>query len=416
MATPQVQEQIDGWLSNRANEFRDCVTHLTLPDTVRHQLHTINRRQAWFSREPLSLRGMEVPADVRRLARSIMRHVMSRRHRPNLSRLAPLLDSRIATIAEATKAKAAPLWASFKVVGQPGRIHVPLHPSKYACPEGTPQGAKARGGQRSNTLLLCTNPHGLSVRLVQDMSLPFAASRAAYAPRMECLGVDFRLSTLLASSRGDRMGRGVIVDLIRLDRQITGIARHRMRSGGKPGDSRRYRALVRRVRGMLRTRINAALNRLVVVHSPAELVVERLDFCSPDLSRQMNPFVQNCGRASFRAKLADLGERFGIEAAEVASPYTSQECASCGYVDRRNRLSQSEFRCRFCGSQKHADVNAGRVITRRRSAGLDAASRGCRNGTPQGVKAAILAELVRRFCARRLWRRITASTSKGQYF
>ena len=373
------------------------MTHSTLPDTVRHQLHTINRRQAWFSREPLSLRGMEVPADVRRLARSIMRHVMSRRRRPNLPRLAPRLDSRIATIAEATKAKAAPLWASFKVVGQPGRIHVPLHPSEYACPEGTPQGAKARGGQRSNTLLLCTNPYGLSVRLVQDMSLPFAASRAAYAPRMECLGVDFRLSTLLASSRGDRMGRGVIVDLIRLDRQITGIARHRMRE-------------------MLRTRINAALNRLVVVHSPAELVVERLDFCSPDLSRRMNPLVQNCGRASFRAKLADLGERFGIEAAEVASPYTSQECASCGYVDRRNRLSQSEFRCRFCGSRKHADVNAGRVITRRRSAGLDAASRGCRNGTPQGVKAAILAELVRRFCARRLWRRITASTSKGQYF
>lgn len=190
------------------------------------------------------------------------------------------------------------------------------------------------------------------------------------------------------------MGRGIIADLTRLDRQITGITRHRMRSGGKPGDSRRYRRLVQRVRGMLRTRINAALNRLVAGHAPAELVVERLNFRSPDLSRRMNRLVQNCGRVMFRAKLADLHDRFGIEAVEVASPYTSQECASCGYVDRRNRLSQSEFRCRFCGSRKHADANAGRVITRRRSAGLGAATRG---------KAAILAELVRRFCER--WRR-----------
>jgi hypothetical protein len=35
------------------------------------------------------------------------------------------------------------------------------------------------------------------------------------------------------------------------------IARHRARSGGKARDSQRYRMLVTRVRGMLKTRINA---------------------------------------------------------------------------------------------------------------------------------------------------------------
>lgn len=385
MASMQVQEQIDGWLSNRANEFREVVQHSSLSPEIRHQLHTINRRQAWFSREPVSLRGAEIPADVRALGRSIMHHVMGRHRRPDLSHLSPRLDSRIVTIGCATEAKAASLWASFKLVGRKGRIHVPLHPGKHCL---------SRGGQRSNTLLLCTDDHGLSVRLVQDMTLPFAVSRTTYEPRTERIGIDFGLSTLIATDRGDLMGRGIISDLIRLDRQITGIARHRMRAGGKPSDSSRYRELVRRVRGMLRTRINAALNRLVEVHAPAELVVERLDFRSPDLSRRMNRLLTNCGRAVFRAKLADLYERFGIETAEVASPYTSQECSSCHYVDRRNRLSQSEFRCRFCGSRKHADANAASIITGRRSAGLDADVRG---------KAAILAELVRRFCER--WRR-----------
>lgn len=123
-------------------------------------------------------------------------------------------------------------------------------------------------------------------------------------------------------------------------------------------------------------------------------MIERLDFRSPDLSRRMNRLVQNCGRAMFLAKLADLHERFGADATEVASPFTSQECPSCAYVDRRNRRSQSELHCRFCGSRKHADANSGRVITRRRFSGLGAATLG---------KAAILTELVLRSCER--WRR-----------
>ena len=366
MATLQVQEQIDGWISNRANEFRERVTRSTLPDDTRHELHIINRRHAWFSREPVVMGGADIPIATRALARSIMRQVMTRHRRPDLSRLSPRLDAPIVTIASSKNATAAPLWASFKLVGRPGRIHVPLHPDEHA---------RARGGTRSNTLLLCNETHGLSIRLVQDMTAPFAASRAAYKPRTAQLGIDFGLSTLLASSAGDRIGRGIIADLIRLDRQITGIARHRMRSGGRPSDSARY-------------------NRLVEVHAPAEIVVERLDFRSPSLSRRMNRVVQNCGRPIFRAKLADLHDRFGIEAVEVPSPYTSQECSSCHYVDRRNRRSQSEFHCRFCGGRKHADANAARVIAQRRSLGLDTATPG---------KAAILAGLVRQFSER--WKR-----------
>ncbi|MBO0738437.1 MAG: transposase, partial [Alphaproteobacteria bacterium] len=114
-----------------------------------------------------------------------------------------------------------------------------------------------------------------------------------------------------------------------------------MRSGDKPRNSARYRRLVTRVRGMLRSRINAALNRLVTVRKPAVLRLERLDFRSPHLSRRMNRPVTNCGRAVFKAKLVDLEERFGILADQMPSPYTSQECSKCGYIDRANRRSQS---------------------------------------------------------------------------
>ncbi len=41
---------------------------------------------------------------------------------------------------------------------------------------------------------------------------------------------------------------------------------------------------------------------------------------------------------------------------------TSRRCSRCGYVDKRNRVSQSEFRCRACGYELNADLNAAENI------------------------------------------------------
>jgi hypothetical protein len=102
-------------------------------------------------------------------------------------------------------------------------------------------------------------------------------NRAAYTPDIDNIGVDFGRATLLTTSEGDLYGRGLLADLVRIDRQNTGIARHRQRAGGKPRDSERYRRLVTRLRGMLKTRINRALNSIVEDRKPAELTVEHLN-------------------------------------------------------------------------------------------------------------------------------------------
>lgn len=102
----------------------------------------------------------------------------------------------------------------------------------------------------------------------------------------------------------------------------------------------------------------------------------------------------------FKQKLRDLNERFGIDAPEMPSPYTSQECSSCHYVDPRNRRSQSATACRFCGKRKHADVNAACAITGRRSKGL---------GDRFLTKGAILTALTAQFCER--WPRPQGATA-----
>ena len=48
MALHQVQEQIDSWISNRANEFTDRVSSSKLSTDIKHQLHTANRKRAWI--------------------------------------------------------------------------------------------------------------------------------------------------------------------------------------------------------------------------------------------------------------------------------------------------------------------------------------------------------------------------------
>ncbi len=44
---------------------------------------------------------------------------------------------------------------------------------------------------------------------------------------------------------------------------------------------------------------------------------------------------------------------------------TSRQCSECGYIDKKNRKSQSEFICLECGHTENADINAAKNIAQR---------------------------------------------------
>lgn len=176
------------------------------------------------------------------------------------------------------------------------------------------------------------------------------------------------MRTLFATSEGDLLGRDWMARLERIDRQITRLAAHRQAIGLRKVRSPRYRRLVQRLRGYLTSEINRILNRLVVVRAPATIVVEHLRFQSPGLSKRLNRLLSIFGKAAIEAKLKALQETYGIVVEAENAAYSSQECEACGYVDKRNRQQQAAFACRWCGHTAHADVNAARVLKRRRSA------------------------------------------------
>jgi putative transposase len=286
--------------------------------------------------------------------------MMARHRRPSWTGLPVQLDQREITMLPAraaTQDGRITHWARIVAAGI-GRTEVPLI--------GTPP-FLARKGSRANTIQISRGRDGLiRFGVVTDVTDACAASRAAYRPKVETLALDFGLTRLFASDRGDLLGRDFLRRLIAIDATITSIGRHAQRAGTKLRDSARYRRHTGRMRGLVTTEVNRVLNRLVQTHAPSELLLEKLDFSSPTLSRRMNRLVSNCGRSVVRAKLVDLEQRFGIASDEVDSAYTSQRCSSCGHVHTSNR-NGDHFQCRRCGLRLHADVNAARNIRQRRS-------------------------------------------------
>ena len=60
--------------------------------------------------------------------------------------------------------------------------------------------------------------------------------------------------------------------------------------------------------------------------------------------------------------LAYKAQAAGVPVVLVDPAYTSQTCPECGHRERSNRKSQSEFRCKACGHEQHADIVGARNI------------------------------------------------------
>jgi putative transposase len=389
MVRRQVVGMLEGFVSNRQNDFVDIVLGSGLDDVERHMLLAVNKARAWQALDrPISIKRDEVripvPQEMRALARAIWRQVMSLHRKPSTRRIGMSIDKRNVTLLPARKASAFPLWLRLTAPGL-GTVEIPLRETERL---------RERKGRRCSTFQISQNRHTgqLAVGVVTDVSATCEFSRAAYARTkgVETLALDFGLSTLFASDRGDLFGRGFIRKLKSIDATVTGIARHWQRSNpkGRLRDCERYGAQVRRLRGYIETEVNSALNRAVAARLPRELVLERLDFRSPELSARMNRLVQNCGRKVVADKLKALEQELGIRSTQVLAAYTSQTCSApgCGYVDRRNRRSQSQFNCLWCGLHIHADVNAARIAREGRSLPAEGAgTAGGRRGILDGL-------------------------------
>lgn len=73
-------------------------------------------------------------------------------------------------------------------------------------------------------------------------------------------------------------------------------------------------------------------------------------------------FLKDWTYYDLQKKIEYKAQEYGIEVRYVRPTYTSQRCSMCGYIDKDNRESQSEFVCKHCGYIENADINASQNI------------------------------------------------------
>ena len=415
MIRGQATAAVASWLTHRQTEMRDAIERRYQPkawkgkakrwfwsqpdawrtaqlaafDTLRHELHAINAQKAWMVPEATAVnrrldggaksgtggaKGALVPVSpqARRLARTMFLGLTTRHRWPRFERLAMRLDDRAGVgqgdgklwIEPSEDAGPFSWWLHLKPTGAETALLLPIRGwgRDRADAFGSRNTGQFRPGVLGNTVNIVEGPDGrLQVALTRDVTEAFREARAAYHPRLEVLGLDFGLKCLFASSEGDLVGRGFMDKIRSLARRADAEAAQMQTMKRKPKESALYCKLVRRLRAMIDCEVNRALNHMVQLHRPRVLAVEKLDFRGVRLGRRMNRLLTNCGRGAVARKLAEFEARLGIVVHQVDPAYTSQTCSSCGYVASTNRKDQT-FRCRFCGTRMHADVNGARNI------------------------------------------------------
>jgi putative transposase len=75
-------------------------------------------------------------------------------------------------------------------------------------------------------------------------------------------------------------------------------------------------------------------------------------------NREQRRRLHSWSFAQVRGFIEYKAQERGLKVVAIDPRHTSQTCSKCGYQSRSNRSSQAEFRCRECGYELNADLNA----------------------------------------------------------
>ncbi|MGC8678016.1 MAG: RNA-guided endonuclease TnpB family protein [Hydrogenobaculum sp.] len=380
----QVVGVLEGYLASIQNEFEKIVYKSNLPQKTKRVLIVINNKKVWFNNTLESIHWFEkgekieyeVSKEEKALARKIFKYILSKWKRPSFKNISMHLDSKVAALEENKKSKNYNKWLKIATIEKGKPVLIPLKNNDYA---------EKFEGELLNFYQVQMKDGKLLIRLTKEVR------KIEYRPIVPEIAIDLGLNPLFATDRGDLIGRRFLAFLSKLDEKITRRLSYLQKNEIKPSQDRKYRELVRKLREFLKNEINRYLNRIVKIYRPARIIVERLDFRGQDLSSRMNRLISRFGKRIVNEKLKSLQEIYKIEIIKVNPAYSSQECSSCGYVDKENRKNTQEFECKACGHKMNAQVNGARNILKRRSLG------GIKLHTP---KKQVLKILVREYLER----------------
>ena len=176
-------------------------------------------------------------------------------------------------------------------------------------------------------------------------------------PTNQVVGVDLGIAIPAVDSNGNKYGSEHWQQVEDRTFQL----RCRLQSKGTKSAKRHLKKLSGRQKRFRKDCDHVLSKRLVQsVESGATLVFEDLTNIRgrAKVRKVQRRRLHGWSFAQFQAFVSYKAEARGIKVGFVDPRYTSQKCSQCRHIERGNRPSQSEFRCKKCGFECHADYNA----------------------------------------------------------
>ena len=344
----QVSGVLNSFLSNRQKEFVRIVYHSNLSEELKIKLFYINKYKKWFRKE-VKMQGELIEEEIIKIARKIIKKVIKRHRLPGFKKCNLALDDKVAKISiKKDGANSFDYWIKLStlVYGKP--VYIPIKRNEYF---------ESKEGILKKFCQINIDKDSGSIEICLIKDIP--SKKADYIPLTPKIAIDTGLRNLFSLSDGSRYGVNFIDKIRHYDKIITKIMQQRQRQGLNP-KSRKYKNAVKKLRRYLKNEIHRILNSIIERYKPGEIVIEKLNFRNPDLSKRMNRLLSISGKSIIKEYFSSIEETYGIIVTEINPAYTSQTCSKCGYVDRNNRKSQSVFICEYCNKKIHSDVNASR--------------------------------------------------------
>ena len=180
----------------------------------------------------------------------------------------------------------------------------------------------------------------------------------------EFLGVDLGIANIATDSDGQRHSGSHVKSV-----------RHRNRRLRTKLQKKQTRAAKRRLKKLagkeqrFATHVNHCISKQIVAEAERSgrgIAIEDLNGIRERVKarRKQRAVLHSWAFSQLRLFLEYKSRLSGVHLVTVDPRNTSRTCAECGHCEKENRRSQSEFRCRSCNHEAHADINAAKNIRR----------------------------------------------------
>ena len=409
----QVCASLNNYTANITTKFSEIITKSNIKDKdLLHKLRTINSKHAWlntsvdyypeFTREITDDFGnlvivkfkqnTEIDKSILRLVKKIFNHIINKEkvRFPNLNKPRLIIDDRLYSF-EQSKTSTFDYWLRITALNKGKRLSIPINKNTYFDLAKGSLGktielnfnhyengliqhkhnslSNFNNNKSKHTTIGKNNKVNKQVKFIFNKKIEleeyFKDLEFKNITKDKTVAFDLGLCNFIATSDGELYGQYWLEKLKQYDKKIQSLLSARQQcltnyNKKNPTKkisikSKRYNNLINQVRGFIKTETNRILNQYFDKNQNIKIVViEKLRFSSPELSRRLNRIIQNFGYNLFKSKLEELNPA-----------YTSQQCSNCGYTDKNNRTNQSKFKCLCCGQRSNADVQSSRTNLKR---------------------------------------------------